>query len=150
MNLTTVQHDYRFPRRPDGRQLGDHDRRTLDVSMLEMGADLDKTAAAARHGLLNTPLFAPVAHDSGAAKSPDQLQREDPLATQVWKFFTRTKQQLPHQERMENMTWRMMALEMRKQRTAAAASQQTRCEFLSCRNSFLFLLALPRLPRLFH
>src|SRR5687767_10323616 len=29
MNPTTMEHDYRFPRRPDGRQLGDHDRRTL-------------------------------------------------------------------------------------------------------------------------
>ncbi|KAJ6786995.1 hypothetical protein PWT90_04128 [Aphanocladium album] len=42
------------------------------------------------------------------------MQSEDPLAAQVWKFFTKTKQNLPNQQRMENLTWRMMALSMRK------------------------------------
>ncbi|EXX78818.1 hypothetical protein RirG_011610 [Rhizophagus irregularis DAOM 197198w] len=42
------------------------------------------------------------------------MQSDDPIAAQVWKFFTRTKQNLPNQQRMENLTWRMMALSMRK------------------------------------
>lgn len=50
----------------------------------------------------------------GAGPNLDQMQSDDPLAAQVWKFFTKTKQSLPNQQRMENLTWRMMALSMRK------------------------------------
>lgn len=127
MNPTTMEHDYRFPRRPDGRQLGDHDRRTLDVSML------DKTIAAAGRRLLSTPLFPPF-DDANAAeeKSLGQMQQEDPLAMQVWRFFSRTKQQLPNQDRMENLTWRMMAVEIRKQRAAARLQQVNRYAALLC------------------
>lgn len=50
-----------------------------------------------------------------AVDSPDEMQRKDPLATQIWKMYTRTKSQLPNQERMENLTWRMMAMSLRRQ-----------------------------------
>lgn len=46
--------------------------------------------------------------------SPDELQRRDPLATQIWKLYSRTKAQLPNQERMENLTWRMMAMSLKR------------------------------------
>lgn len=50
--------------------------------------------------------------------SPDELetqQRRDPLATQIWRLYSRTKAQLPNQERMENLTWRMMAVSLKRQ-----------------------------------
>ncbi|PWY83543.1 nitrogen regulatory protein area [Aspergillus heteromorphus CBS 117.55] len=50
----------------------------------------------------------------GGIDSPDELQRKDPLATQIWKLYSRTKAQLPNQERMENLTWRMMAMSMKR------------------------------------
>ncbi|OKL62271.1 Nitrogen regulatory protein areA [Talaromyces atroroseus] len=43
------------------------------------------------------------------------MQRKDPLATQIWKLYSRTKSQLPNQERMENLTWRMMAMSLKRQ-----------------------------------
>ncbi|PYH97733.1 GATA transcriptional activator area [Aspergillus ellipticus CBS 707.79] len=46
--------------------------------------------------------------------STDEMQRKDPLATQIWKLYSRTKAQLPNQERMENLTWRMMAMSMKR------------------------------------
>ncbi|ODH34111.1 hypothetical protein ACO22_03188 [Paracoccidioides brasiliensis] len=46
----------------------------------------------------------------------DEMQKQDPLATQIWKLYSRTKSQLPNQERMENLTWRMMAMSLRKKR----------------------------------
>ncbi|KKK18555.1 GATA transcriptional activator AreA [Aspergillus rambellii] len=56
----------------------------------------------------------------GAVDSPDEMQRKDPLATQIWKLYSRTKAQLPNQERMENLTWRMMAMSLkRKERERA-------------------------------
>lgn len=52
--------------------------------------------------------------------NPDELQKSDPLAAQIWKLYTRTKSQLPNQERMENLTWRMMAMSLkRKEREQA-------------------------------
>ncbi|KAF9244889.1 hypothetical protein BU15DRAFT_85738 [Melanogaster broomeanus] len=47
---------------------------------------------------------------------PERLARQDPLATQVWKMYARTKANLPHAQRMENLTWRMMALALKKKR----------------------------------
>lgn len=51
------------------------------------------------------------------------MQREDPLATQVWKMYARTKATLPHAQRMENLTWRMMALALRKKREEEAKKE---------------------------
>ncbi|PHH75609.1 hypothetical protein CDD80_2223 [Ophiocordyceps camponoti-rufipedis] len=93
---TTTEHDFRFPRRPDPPDAGGDD-------------------------VLATALFPSLLTD--AADSLDQLQRDDPLATQVWKFFKATKQQLPNQQRMENLTWRMMALSMRRQSSLDAPDQ---------------------------
>ncbi|GKZ39664.1 hypothetical protein AbraIFM66950_000856 [Aspergillus brasiliensis] len=62
---------------------------------------------------------------------PDEMQRKDPLATQIWKLYSRTKAQLPNQERMENLTWRMMAMSLkRKERERAQQSRSA-----SARNS---------------
>ncbi|KAF8973304.1 hypothetical protein BDZ97DRAFT_1912855 [Flammula alnicola] len=47
---------------------------------------------------------------------PEQLAKDDPLATQVWKMYARTKVTLPHAQRMENITWRMMALALKKKK----------------------------------
>ncbi|KZT72177.1 hypothetical protein DAEQUDRAFT_705920 [Daedalea quercina L-15889] len=47
---------------------------------------------------------------------PEKLQKEDPLATQVWKMYARTKANLPYAQRMENITWRMMALALKKKK----------------------------------
>ncbi|KAL4786012.1 nitrogen regulatory protein area N terminus-domain-containing protein [Aspergillus varians] len=55
--------------------------------------------------------------------SPDEMQRRDPLATQIWKLYSRTKAQLPNQERMENLTWRMMTLSLRRQEKERAQHQ---------------------------
>src|SRR5271168_447226 len=48
--------------------------------------------------------------------NPEQLAKEDPLATQVWKMYARTKVTLPPAQRMENLTWRMMALALKKKK----------------------------------
>lgn len=100
MDPTSTEHDFRFPRRPDDEGL--------------CSPDDDVVNRPSPDGLLGDALFPSL--QSAALDSPDsldQLRRDDPLATQVWKFFKSTKQQLPNQQRMENLTWRMMALGMR-------------------------------------
>lgn len=49
-----------------------------------------------------------------ALESPEEMQKKDPLGTQIWKLYSRTKTRLPNQERMENLTWRMMAMNLRR------------------------------------
>ncbi|KAL8732386.1 MAG: hypothetical protein Q9166_002784 [cf. Caloplaca sp. 2 TL-2023] len=57
---------------------------------------------------------------------PDEMQKKDPLGTQMWKLYSRTKTQLPNQERMENLTWRMMAMNLkRKEQERARLAQQS-------------------------
>jgi hypothetical protein len=41
-----------------------------------------------------------------------KMQKRNPLATQIWKLYNETKTQLPNQTRMENLTWRMMAMNL--------------------------------------
>lgn len=88
-------------------------------SLKEVRFDLSKTLDNARGTLSKTDTFAGF-HDgiAGMSTSPGELGNEDPLAAQVWRFFSKTKQSLPNQERMENLTWRMMHASLRKQRLA--------------------------------
>ncbi|KAK6511955.1 hypothetical protein TWF481_000855 [Arthrobotrys musiformis] len=43
------------------------------------------------------------------------MQKQDPLATQIWKLYSRTRSSLPNQERMENLTWRMMSMKLKRE-----------------------------------
>lgn len=47
---------------------------------------------------------------------PENMAKEDPLATQIWRMYAKHREQLPNAARMENLTWRMMSLTLRKQR----------------------------------
>lgn len=82
-------------------------------------------AGTARKEMLRETIF-PTWKDgaSGAAEldSPDEMQRRDPLATQIWRLYSKTKKQLPNQERMENLTWRMMAMSLRKRKQEEEAA----------------------------
>jgi GATA-binding protein len=71
---------------------------------------------ASKRGMLHDAIFPAFGNDAGtpSAESPEQLQKNDPLGTQIWKLYSRAKTQLPNAERMENLTWRMMAMNMRR------------------------------------
>ncbi|RJE21555.1 nitrogen regulatory protein [Aspergillus sclerotialis] len=81
-----------------------------------LASPMSPTGSARGSNLLQDALF-PEWSD-GAPRpgmdSPDEMQRKDPLATQIWKLYSRTKSQLPNQERMENLTWRMMAMSLKR------------------------------------
>ena len=72
---------------------------------------------------LSTSNFNPrssLSDDEGEGGSSDggvgELANGDPLAAQVWKMYARDKAALPHAQRMENLTWRMMALALKKKK----------------------------------
>lgn len=87
--------------------------------------DLSTEHKLARKELLRDAFFPNWKDDASSAdlEHPDEMQRKDPLATQIWKLYSKTKTQLPNQERMENLTWRMMAMSLkRKEREQAKLS----------------------------
>ncbi|CZT12344.1 probable nitrogen regulatory protein areA [Rhynchosporium graminicola] len=135
-----AEHDFRFPRRPVGSSSDEAFTSNTSPSTanssatpqsgvtsynntLDSGASesdkLDFSAgSSARKELLRESFF-PTWKDDAADSSldsPDEMQRKDPLATQIWRLYSKTKKQLPNSERMENLTWRMMAMNLRKQR----------------------------------
>lgn len=69
----------------------------------------------AQEGMLQDPIFPEwkTGFPRGG-ENLEELQRKDPLAAQIWRLYTRTKAQLPNQERMENLTWRMMAMSLKR------------------------------------
>ncbi|KAI8375623.1 hypothetical protein EDC96DRAFT_495958, partial [Choanephora cucurbitarum] len=61
----------------------------------------------------------------------DEDEKKDPLASKVWRMYTKAKDSLPNGSRMENLTWRMMAMTLTKKKLAEEAmdldlSQQSR------------------------
>ncbi|KAI1110355.1 hypothetical protein F5Y14DRAFT_455090 [Nemania sp. NC0429] len=121
-NPIISEHDFRFPRRPfdsaAGPEASNKDERTLeDLRMQELNIEMAATDQAARHSLLQTSLFPHLENGmSDSRKTVEELQAEDPLHMQIWKFFNQTKQSLPRQERMSNLTWRLMHVNLQKWR----------------------------------
>lgn len=116
MHPTVTEHDYRFPRRPDAHPSTDRIFARMDTRDDHV-ALTNGSASPSKEDVLGSALFPSLeTAAAGSSGSLEQMQSDDPLAAQIWKFFVRTKQQLPNQQRMENLTWRMMALNLRKRR----------------------------------
>jgi GATA-binding protein len=85
------------------------------ASTIDGNLDLSPAEAAVRKGVLRQSYFPAWKNDSGGVEeSPEEMQKKDPLATQVWKLYSKAKSQLPNAERMENLTWRMMSMNLRR------------------------------------
>lgn len=94
-------------------------------SLKELRFDLSRTIDDAQGKLSKTQAFSGFRDGiAGMSDSPDDLAKDDPLATQIWRYFAKTKQSLPNQERMENLTWRMMHVNLRKQVQKAEESDK--------------------------
>lgn len=78
--------------------------------------DLSPESKQTRKDFVCEPLFPDWKDDAVSADlgNPDEMQKKDPLASQIWKFYSKTKTQLPNQERIENITWRMMAMNIKR------------------------------------
>ncbi|RMZ79014.1 hypothetical protein DV737_g3648, partial [Chaetothyriales sp. CBS 132003] len=89
--------------------------------------DFPEPEDLASNDLLRDAVFPAWQDDAGGSSidSPEEMQRKDPLGTQIWKLYSRTKSRLPNQERMENLTWRMMAMNL-KRREQMQLAQQSR------------------------
>ncbi|KAL7916400.1 hypothetical protein GGI35DRAFT_37295 [Trichoderma velutinum] len=137
MHPTVTEHDYRFPRRPDPHRSTDRIFARMDsqdghVALTNGNAAAapmsGQAASSSKNNILNAALFDGFQKVEAGLSDRDsdfvKMQSEDPLAAQIWKFFTKTKQQLPNQQRMENLTWRMMALNLRRRQQQQQQQQQ--------------------------
>ncbi|KAI0452069.1 hypothetical protein F5B21DRAFT_356832 [Xylaria acuta] len=120
-NPTITEHDFRFPRRPFEAAAGademENEGSPGDLRIRELNLDTAAAYNAARYDVLRAPLFPHLEGGmSGSNEALSELQARDPLAMTVWKFFSKTKQSLPRQERMENFTWRMQHVNLQKLR----------------------------------
>ena len=79
--------------------------------------DISPENRQTRTNVLRQTVFPDWRDDAAGAdlSHPDEMRRKDPLGTQIWRLFSKTKSQLPNQERMENLTWRMMAMNLKRQ-----------------------------------
>lgn len=133
-----TEHDYRFPRRPTDRWIPtssthfsqnsyfnqkDGTRATTFISRdLDPGNIKVSGLPASCDILRNSSVPSWKEKTAGnEIESIDEMRKKDPLATQVWKLYSKTKFQLPNQERMENIIWRMMAMNLRKGRQHSTA-----------------------------
>lgn len=129
-----TEHDFRFPRRPaqtqqqqvQGSFFSAESQFAFGGASQDPKDKLDFTGVegAARKDLLRETFFPTLRDDTAGAEeldSPDEMQKKDPLATQIWRLYSKTMKHLPNQERMENLTWRMMAMNLRKRRQEDAA-----------------------------
>ncbi|GAN02876.1 hypothetical protein MAM1_0029d02325 [Mucor ambiguus] len=103
------------------------------MDRLLLGENLTPTTppSLAASTLLSDSLFPPrkpSLMDSNEEEETSELMdsksKTDPLATQVWRLYTKAKDTLPNGSRLENLTWRMMAMTLNKKRAAEERQQQ--------------------------
>ncbi|KAJ2893990.1 hypothetical protein MKZ38_008034 [Zalerion maritima] len=142
MNPTSTEHDWRFPRRPEGVHNininninNNHFDSTspsnqskisagdLRASLQELTLDLDAAISPPHDDLLRNSLFSHMQNGlSGDLSSIAEMQKKDPIGASLWAFFAKTKLLLPQQQRMENLTWRRMHMGLRKCKQEAEAT----------------------------
>lgn len=96
----------------------------LSTGLHHLRLDLPLTPNGPHHDFLRAAALPPFQQSAASVDhNLDDMQRQDPLATQIWKFYAKTKQLLPAQERMENLTWRMMYPRLQHQARASNAAR---------------------------
>ncbi|OBZ82719.1 hypothetical protein A0J61_09231 [Choanephora cucurbitarum] len=112
------------------------DLRKKSTALANTAALSPKTPPAVTAALLSDSLFPPrrpkvdFNNPNSPQNNPDEdseeedeegkKRKEDPLATQVWRLYTKAKDTLPNGSRLENLTWRMMAMTLNKKKKAEA------------------------------
>ncbi|KAG9997127.1 hypothetical protein KCU78_g17104, partial [Aureobasidium melanogenum] len=84
------------------------------VQSLTSASTLDSPTESSARRALRDSVFESATWRGPDSETPEELQRKDPLGTQIWKLYSKTKNTLPNSERMENLTWRMMSMNLRR------------------------------------
>jgi GATA-binding protein len=85
---------------------------TLDSNKVDFKA----AAIATRDGVLRESVFQEWKDDASSLDTldPEEMQKKDPLGVELWKLFSKTKSQLPNSDRLTNLSWRMMSMNLRR------------------------------------
>jgi hypothetical protein len=84
------------------------------VHSLTSASTLDSPTESSARRALRDSVFESATWREPDGETPEELQRKDPLGTQIWKLYSKTRNTLPNSERMENLTWRMMSMNLRR------------------------------------
>lgn len=101
----------------------------------ESALDTLPVRGSAHAELLRDAVFPDWKDDAAGAdlESADDPRKKDPLGLQVWKYYVKTRSGLPNHERMENLSWRMMHMNLKKQEREQAELYVPSVLSLSCR-----------------
>ncbi|KAI9321497.1 hypothetical protein BX666DRAFT_1874736 [Dichotomocladium elegans] len=77
--------------------------------------DKNKQISVIADQILADPLF-PASSESAGEPVDDEQGKKDPLASRVWRMYTKAKDNLPNGTRLENLTWRMMAMTLKNKK----------------------------------
>lgn len=106
---------------------GDHDHDASSEKPQKVVADilnddlLDQKLATRKQSVLPTSPLSPTT-PAQIDDTVDEDSKNDPIASQVWKMYAKQKSAFPNGQRMENLTWRMMAMSLRRKRESEAAA----------------------------
>ncbi|KAL7315167.1 glutamine-repressible protein product regulator [Mucor circinelloides] len=92
--------------------------------MLPMNGKKSNTSMTTRMAdqVLACNLFPEDDQEMGDDQIDQEEKKKDPLSSQVWRMYTKAKDTLPNGSRLENLTWRMMAMTLKKQDAAQSPS----------------------------
>lgn len=109
---------------PPPSSLSHQNHSPLPYGQIQDNIDITPENKLTRTELLRDSIFPNWKDDASSAglDQPDEMQKRDPLGIQIWKLYSKTKTQLPNQERMDNLTWRMMAMNLKRKEREQARS----------------------------
>ena len=82
--------------------------------MPEMRIGPAAVAAAIADASPSAQLLKMLRQNKQRGSSPEELVEKDPLAAAMWRLYRSSATFLPESVRMENMTWRMMAMTLKR------------------------------------
>ncbi|CAO3613330.1 unnamed protein product [Cunninghamella echinulata] len=85
---------------------------------LDVGTNAIASPPSVAASLLSDSLFPPRKPKADTAMDNSD---SDNNTTQVWRLYTKAKDTLPNGSRLENLTWRMMAMTLKKKEAAEKA-----------------------------
>ena len=83
------------------------------------GAASSSTRPSPTADVQPSPTGSTIIDEEGA----EALSKKDPIAAQVWRMFNKAKNTMPNGARMENLTWRLMSMTLKKRREEAMSAE---------------------------
>lgn len=84
------------------------------TTMLRNNGLLDQDAFAKLTASIEEKAITPPDLPRPEPESPEEMQKSDPLGMQIWRLYHKQVGQLPNSERLENLSWRMMSMNLRR------------------------------------